>query len=536
MRDLRDLRSPWQSALVLMVVLVVGVSLLYDRSILNLTDFTSGMNQNTILTTMNANNAAIESAFTNIDGTNIVNNSIGSGEVIDNSLTQSDLGPDSVCTSEIAASCVTLSEQGANSVDSSKVVDSSIATSDILNGTILLEDLNASVTGLLTQQTGRLGLVPELSTAAEAVYVGDVRSAFTGTSLSNAAMVSTVYCKGSVGMIYLLENNSTTDRVHRVLSDSMTAASPATVNLGSGDDPIDMACAPDGSLYVLTDGASKVIKKLSTSGTLTTFYDMTAGRNVDGVVRIHVDPNGVAVLVTGQDNTIGQDRMVFKMLASDPNQGGSVAVDSDTDTNIFDGMFAKKNGSMRFWPLMQELGADINCCLRPVDYSPSPPTVTVGGDCDAADDFLVLASGVGAADCQSVLFDGHAVIVSSIDSDGDGAGLIGGVTRFFDNGVNQGTLENNPAWAAGTDLISGDFKFGVFTGKYFAWQRGSSSALVNLLAPPYYSSTLAITNLDYRGNQGGTVFPAGVTTDGVNLYVTTRNTGGTAFTVTKNVM
>lgn len=516
------------------VMMIVASSLVYDRSILNLTDFTSGMAQNTILATMNANNAATEAAFTNIDGTNIVNNSIGSGEVINESLTASDLGPDSVCTSEVAAGCIGLSEQGANSVDSSKVVNESLTTLDVLNGTLLLEDFSSSVTVLLTSQSGRIGHVAELSTAAEAVYVGDVRSAFTGTSLSNAAMVSALYCKGSVGMVYLLENNSTTDRIHRILSDSMTAASPATVNLGSGDDPIDMACAPDGVVYVLTDGASKVVKKLATDGTLTTWYDLTATRNVDGVVRIHVDPNNSAVLVTGQDNTIAQDRMLFKMTVADPTIGGTATLDSDPDTNVFDGMFAKKNGAMRFWPLMQELGGDLNCCLRPVDYSTSPPSVTVSSDCDAADDFAVQQGSLVAADCVSVVFDGHAVIVSSADPDPDGAGLIGGTTVFFDSAVAQGTREDNPSWTAGSNQINGDFKYGVFTGKFFAWQRGNG--LVNLLGPPHYSVSMTMTNVDYRAGQGGTPSPAGIATDGTWLFVATKNTGGTAFTVSKNLM
>jgi hypothetical protein len=410
-------------------------------------------------------------------------------------------------------------------------------------GLVALANLSGVVQALITANItlGRASFVAETSTLSELTYVGDVRSPFSGTSLSDGAMVSMTYClSGSVGTLFLIENNTATDRVHRIVASTMLSASPATTDLAVGDNPVDLVCAPDGSVYILNNGTIfKTIKKIDSAGVITTFYDLTTARNVDNVVRIFIDPNGVSILVIGQDTTITQDRMLFKMTVADPNIGGTLTTDADADTTDRDGFFLKKDGVSKFLVLQEELAGSDNCCLRPVDISVSPPTADIGLDCNGANDIEIQATGTTLLNCRSVLFDGQVIIVSGkVDV---AVGPTEATTFLLDSKIIQGTALQNPLWVENSTEIDGDPRFGVFTGKFVAWQRSnsnsSSAGQVNILEPPFYSAGMAMTNLNYRAALGGTNVPAGISTDGTFLYVATKRSDTNAmFTVTKNLM
>ncbi len=411
--------------------------------------------------------------------------------------------------------------------------------------------------GLLAQVGGLNGRNVDTATMTETAVTLDARSHFTGTLSSNGAAVDTVQC---AGIVYVLENG-TTDRVWRIDPVTMTTASPASVTLTAGDDPQDIECAPDGSVYVITNNvaAGRALKKVTITGTLSTVTNLTTDSVCSGVPcladnlhRMVIDSTGTYAFIIGSDGTDTENQQLYRV-----NLSGTVAVsvlepDGDTDAFMTDMLIMIRNGVTKLWVMGVEDGNATGdyCCIFEVTHTTTPMTGSPGADCGGANTVIAVATGgAGPTSCASFEHDGTYLLAANTATNtlyrlGDLAsiGAVSNLAPDYDprRQVFSGKSMVFQEADAQVSLLT-DADIDPSGGGSVIWNQnvcvgGTSPGVLCATACPgggTCTGSFGMGRINMPWNIVNTT-PCGLSTDGTHVYICADNAGSTAFSVAKH--
>lgn len=380
----------------------------------------------------------------------------------------------------------------------------------LTSGSITLSMLD---TALQNSLGGSAAHVVDLATARDQVFVGDVRTRFKTTGLTADAGVDLIYCNAQ---LYVAVNDTSTglDYVLKLNKEAMTQTS--SISLTAEDNPADLECHPDGSVYVLTAGNAGArnpsLLKIATNDGVTTLEDLEASDSVDAVVTSVIETSGVAIFTLGQDNTMTNDRIIYRTVAA-TGDTTKLTYDIDTDVDGRDLVMWKWDGTERVAILWAENAGSAECCIRSCD----PANL---GSCDIDQSSNCLDTGdirinVGGADCGApLIFDGDTFI--STTSTGGNLYSVG--RQFLD-----------ASFVFGSTVVA-TANTGYFDGHYRIWQEGDGE--ISLW--PAGNGNISQNN-PWKAGQANQV-ACGVTSDGTYLYVCWYNSAGTELTVVKTLL
>ncbi len=393
--------------------------------------------------------------------------------------------------------------------------------------------------GLLAQAVGRQGHNADTATMTETAYTMDARPHFTGTLSSNGAAVDLAQC---ADMLYVLESGST-DRVWRITPSTMAAASPSQVALTAGDDPYDIECAPDGSVYITTNnaGSGRALKRISTTGTLTTVVNLSSDLvcgglacGADNLAKMTIDPNGVYAFIIGQDGTETNNQFIYRV----PLAGGNVeeyhpaTVALNNAIVLTDLEVVTRNGVTRLWVGLNENddGGDDWCCIFEVNHLVTPMTGDSGVQCGGGQTVIAEnTAGGGGANCLSSFE--HDGVVMWVYSGVSGGGGNNSLWRLGDL-ARIGTKGGNPV----NSVASTDPRYTMFTGLSLVFQDPNAGTLdfmetgnLNFTS----DTTLPTNRIDRDFNIANTT-ACGLASDGRYMYICADNASSQAFSVAKH--
>lgn len=503
----------WVAAALLLVVIVA------HAATLDLTDFTSGMTGNTIMTTLNSNNAKIEGfAGSGIDNTNIAPGAGITGDKLANdTITAQQIATGAVTTVEILDSTIASIDIGADVILAADIATGAVTTVEILNGTILEEDI---ASGVIPVTDSRVGYNYQLAIQAGIpVAEKNVAAPFVITGLTNDQPKDIVYCGD---FLYVVVNDTaSTDHIYKINPATMTQVG-GVINLASSDDPIDVECHNSGDIFVL-NGGTFTVKRVTPGGTVTTLKDLNSFDNVDSVVVMKIDPAGGNVLVAAQDENSTTDDRLYKIQISD---GSTTFTEVDAGvgtTDIFDMFMAAKGGAHRLYLFKHNAGpvGEIYEC----DWTATPPSCT-----EVSTGVLTLSV---LSSEYSLAFDGESLYFS-LPTAG-----VASTTRRMDLG--SLLVLQTITWSDGNTEPEGFAEMDFFDGRKIVIQQ--TDGLLNFIHTAHYANATpgasstqeASIDVDFRAGQANP-YPCGLAGDGDFLYVCTRNTANTGFTVTKNMV
>ncbi len=493
-------------------------------STLDLTDVTSGMSQGTIVNTINTNNARTEAAISSLEfSVNFL-----PGQTIPGSMIQAN----AIGSSQIAANAVGNSEMADNAIGSAEVVADSLTAADIATGAIggpeLLDggvdtpDLSTNVQALLTAGAGRNPYLVDVALADGVTYVGDLRTRFKATGLTNDVATAMLSCGG---FIYVAINDTvSTDHLYKIDPVTMTQ-SGSVINLGANDNPTSMVCDPSGNVYTL-NANSLTISKITPGGTVTTLKDLATFANaVDLAYALAINPAGTDLYFIGSDNSIASAGAAFRVNIATPATT-TTYIFAPADLTVVDTFVAKVNGGMKLGILYGETSGVSASCVKMCDISAGLSCVAFANNCAAADDVTLWNGGAGDSH-QRAYFDGTQLVLWP---------SAGSAARV--NLTSEAYITGEPNWGSGSSTVpntaAGEHGRATMVGGVGYYQL--STGTVNVLRPNWYADAHdQVQVADYIEGQASPG-DCGLAHYGPYLIACTRNTGNTEFTVSKTLV
>ncbi len=356
---------------------------------------------------------------------------------------------------------------------------------------------------------GRLLENVETANQSDSVFAGSVRSKFSSGAVVNKQAVASVHCGG---FVYILINDTTAtnvDFVNKVSASTLTSS--AIISLAGDDDPVDIDCGKDNSVYVLTNGAaSRTIKKIDTGNNVTTVVNLNAVTGTTRTKTMWLDPNDTAIYVVGAELGASNDRWIWKVVLP----GGTVPFEFssvDTGDQFGDGFFTVRNGNDRIYMIKRDVDAgDDDCEINEFDTNLNLQTTIAisSGDADCGTDTTTTGS---------FLFDGSVAILQSSTA----ATMIDLANQVLIGAV--GAL----GWGGTAPADGANFRF--FSGRQFMWQKSDASVI--LLQPPHYETGAMVNSLDFDGGVVGG--GCGISGNGMHFFVCVNKAANTEYLLTK---
>lgn len=498
------------------VTLAVIVDLAWAAT-LNLIDFTSGMSGTTVFNTLNTNGDRLEAVINGgLDQTNFAPTFIiPAGAVADGSITLAKLAANSVDSSKVVDASVVTADLGLLSVTQGVLALNSVGSPQIIDGTIVAADLAASV--ISQAQGNRATYVAETGLQADVSFTNYLRTRYTSGAVVNDVPKDMTYCNG---FIYVaVDDTAAGDFVTKITASTMAAS--ASIALVAGDNPVDLECGLDGSVYVL-NGGTFTVKKIATNDAVTTVGSVTGA---DAVAVMAGDPNTTNLYIVGSTGASGRNQTLFRMVVSTGSVSSVDEPGADPDNHFNDVLWYNKNGVERIAVLRSDDSGASNECFIVTYSNAAPPAIDENFEVDDTD---------GATDadhCQSFEFDGSYVLVPL--ALGGAADITGFAVVDMGASARVHPANTNKIGVSAGDEPDGAPQSSFFDGHHFIWQQ--ADGLVNMLAPPYYTTGGRIEGIDMDAGMTGTLSPCGLASDGTSFWVCTRNTANTEYIVTKQL-
>lgn len=510
------------AAMALVVALVAGLAGYSEATTCSIPNsFTTGQVPTAAMFNDNWN-AACTIINGQIDNTNIATSAgIVGSKLANDTITAAQLAPGSVTTSEIldstilsgdiAADTITAADIAPDAITASEIATGAVTTTEILDGTIQSVDIMA---GLIPPNVSRVPFVHQLANQANTSVSANGLGTFVISGLTNDVPKDVIHCAGFLYVV--IDDTVATDHVYKINATTMGQVG-GVINLASGDNPIDIECALDGSVYVLNDGTFTV-KKIDTAGVVTTLKDLNVFDNVDNVSKMSVTADGTVVLVIAQDENSTTDDRIYKILTVD---GTTTFTEIDVGvvtTDLADMVLLKRNNEQV--AILVKTDATPHHELFSCVWTDSPPTCT---------EVKTGIAAIGSSNRVSLVSDGQSLYLSL----GSPAACTSCDTYRFNLGSFAQHTTATISWTDGTtepETVPPENDF--FNGTKVLLQQ--PDGIINMIDPFRFDADNDAfqEDLDFTGGQASPA-PCGIGGDGSYTFVCTRHTGNSGFTVTK---